>query len=160
MIYSCNVFLPTEPPSPPVDVHILLTGSTWFSMTWSPPQSQGSQPVSAYRVRATPQPTNYSSRSNPVTLLSDNQDTGVNQIPPPTLLTGGGMYSTDSACVEVDCDRVEVIAGETLVNVSGLIPAVEYVVQVVALSNGTNLESDPSSDLSLKTSVSGKCLMV
>ena len=82
----------------------------------------------------------------------------MDQIPPPTLLTGDSVYSIDSACVEVDCETVEVIAGETLINVTGLLPAVEYVIHVVALSNGTNLESEPSSDLSHKTSVSGKCM--
>ena len=64
----------------------------------------------------------------------------------------------NTTCVEVKCDRLTmtVDASLTVVNVTGLVPALRYEVVVHALSNGTNLISGPSRAVSITTQHSGQ----
>ena len=64
----------------------------------------------------------------------------------------------NTTCVEVKCDRLimTVDASLTVVNVTGLVPALGYEVVVHALSNGTNLISGPSRAVSITTQRSGQ----
>lgn len=58
-------------------------------------------------------------------------------------------------CVEVMCESVEVWVETTSANVSDLVPGMKHVIVVRALSNGTNLQSPPSTQLEVTTHPSG-----
>lgn len=65
---------------------------------------------------------------------------------------------TNSACVEVECEPtfVMVPSSITSANVTGLIPGLEHLLVVTALSNGTNLQSSPNNAFNFTTLADGK----
>ena len=67
-------------------------------------------------------------------------------------------FDTNTTCIEVMCERltVRIDASFTMVNVSGLVPALSYELVVHALSNGTNLISRPSDAVPITTQHSGQ----
>ena len=67
-------------------------------------------------------------------------------------------FDPNTTCIEVGCERltVRIDASFTVVNVSGLVPALSYELVVHALSNGSNLISRPSDAVSITTQHSGK----
>ena len=148
--------IPADPPTEPRNPQLLQIGPTWVRLRWTPPTNNGSLPLSNYQAVAAPQ------------LLADNNGgstptqnalgffaTELNLSVP---ISSEQTFSNNSTCVEVVCEpsHVLVSVGTTEANVSSLIPSTPYQVVVMALSNGTNLESVPSTPVSFATEVYGE----
>ncbi len=165
----------TDPPSQPQHFILIAIGPTWIHIQWAPPLTNGSLPVSGYRVTATPQLPHTSDSGN--TTSEDDGDRNASSIISlrnslSSCLSGKSNETTrkngttvkwpvTTACVEVVCGDVELSSfnpGETVANLTGLIPDLDYIVDVTALSNGTNLMSSPSDPINFTTDVYGKWL--
>ena len=150
-------------------------------LQWLPPDNiDPLHPLSLYKVVATPHLAMYYNNDDDddVTGHSDSDDS----IPAGTSKKGTStpeghqkVFSDDhssgfakrslvqgvdpnTTCVEVECDRltITVDASLTVVNMTGLVPALGYEVVVHALSNGTNLISRPSHAVFITTQPSGQ----
>lgn len=64
----------------------------------------------------------------------------------------------NSSCVESECEtrREEVPGTETTVNLTDLVPGVEYSLTLIAFSNGSSLRSSPSELVSFTTEAYGE----
>jgi hypothetical protein len=156
---------------------VLQVGARWATVQWLPPDDVGPlPPLSLYEIVATPHLAMYYSDEDDVFEKSNSDDS----IPVGTRKWGTSspegehqhqkLFSDDhsngfanrslargfdpnTTCIEVTCERrtVRVDASLTTVNVTGLVPALNYELVVHALSNGTNLVSGPSDAVSVTT---------
>ena len=155
IIFSLPRLLPVDPPSEPRNPQLLQIGPTWVRLRWTPPTNNGSLPLSNYQAIATPQVPTDSSSSGSATASSGLAGTELNlSVPIPSEI----VFSNNSSCVEVVCEPSYVVvdAGTTEANVTSLVPSIPYKVVVTALSNGTNLQSLPSTPVNFATEVYGE----
>ena len=144
-------------------------------MQWLPPENPGPlPPLSLYEIIATPHLAMYYYNDHDVIDQSNSDDSipvdpkqrtsnlqGQNQHQISFLDTANRSlargFDPNSTCIEVVCERrsMRIDASFTMVNVSGLVPALSYELVVLALSNGTNLISRPSDAVSITTRHSG-----
>lgn len=171
----------SDPPDPPQSLQVLQVGARWATLEWLPPGNVGPlPPLSFYEIVATPHLVMYhdvinqsnSDDSIPVGtkrttsrpglegrnqhrefLFSDDHNN--NAIANRSLSRG---FDPNTTCIEVLCEvlTMRVDASSTVVNVTGLVPALEYELVVHALSSGTSLISRPSDAVSVTTKHSGK----
>ena len=109
----------------------------------------GSLPLKSYWISVFPQSSNNNDTFNSTfsnCTHSSNDNVTHNDI------------LTNSACVEVECEPtfVMVPSSITSANVTGLIPGLEHLLVVTALSNGTNLQSSPNNAFNFTTLADGK----
>ncbi|MCG8620774.1 MAG: hypothetical protein MJE68_02080 [Proteobacteria bacterium] len=159
---------------------MVQVGARWATLQWLPPDNVGPlPPLSLYKIVATPHlAMYYNNDDDDVTEQSNSDDsipTSTNKKGTPTPEGHKKIFSDDhssgftnrslvqgvdpnTTCVEVNCDRLTMTADAslTVVNVTGLVPALGYEVVVHALSNGTNLISRPSRAVSITTQHSGQ----
>ena len=141
-----------DPPSSPNNLQLLQIGSTWAHVRWEPPSENGSLPLSNYKIVAFP-------------LLNSSNDTFTSSYSNCTMSNNETQddVETNAACNEVECRETDLTVSSriTSANVTGLIPALMYLLVVTALSNGTNLESEPSNTITFTTDVHGNlCVCV
>ena len=141
-----------DPPSSPNNLRQLQIGSTWAHVRWEPPSENGSLPLSNYKIVAFP-------------LLNSSNDTFTSSYSNCTMSNNETQDDTEinTACNEVECRETDltVSSSVTSANVTGLIPALMYLLVVNALSNGTNLESEPSNAITFTTDMHGNlCVCV
>ena len=122
--------------------------------------TNGSLPLSGYRIAAFPQ-TNDTIVSKTLEYLAyhSNHSTHFGSNETGTLYYGD--WIANSACVEVVCEPVFASIdhpGNATSTVTGLVPSMDYQLVIMALSNGTVLESRPSSPIAITTDVHGKTL--
>ena len=145
---------PVDPPTEPRNPQLLQIGPTWARLQWTPPTNNGSLPLSSYRAVATPQVTAIDS-SDSTAASSGLVRTAFNLSSP---IPSEVMFSNNSSCVEIVCEASYAVvdAGTTEANVTSLVPSFPYKVVVMALSNGTNLQSLPSTPVNFATEVYGE----
>ena len=116
-------------------------------MQWEPPSESGSLPLSNYKISAFP----FINSSNATFTLSSYSNCTISNN------ETQDDIETNTACNEVECRETELIVSShiTSANVTGLIPALMYLLVVTALSNGTNLESEPSNTITFTTDMHG-----
>lgn len=102
-----------------------MVSHTWALVSWSPPTDKGGLGnISKYRATAEPRP------------------------------WGGGVGgATNSSCVEVECEvRLEEVPGDKVtMNLTNLVPAIAYSLQLLAFSSGSDLQSKPSQQVAFST---------
>ena len=170
----------SDPPDPPQSLQVLEVGARWATLEWLPPGNVGPlPPLSFYEIVATPHLVMYhdvinqsnSDDSIPVgtkqttsrpglegrnqrqeLLFSDDHSNAIGN----RSLSRG--FDPNTTCIEVLCEvlTMRVDASSTVVNVTGLVPALGYELVVHALSSGTSLISRPSDAVSITTKHSGK----
>ena len=170
----------SDPPDPPQSLQVLQVGARWATLEWLPPGNVGPlPPLSFYEIVATPHLVMYhdvinqsnSDDSIPVgtkrttsrpglegrnqrqeLLFSDDHSNAIGN----RSLSRG--FDPNTTCIEVLCEvlTMRVDASSTVVNVTGLVPALGYELVVHALSSGTSLISRPSDAVSVTTKHSGK----
>ena len=130
-----------------MNITVLQVGNTWAFISWIPPATSGSIDfISNYAISSVPQPTNYSTDSD--TLREAEIEIPMRNF----------TYLKNSACVEIQCEELYKIvsAATTSVNLTELVPAINYSVSVFVFSNGSNLQSRASQQVQFTTETNGK----
>ena len=119
-------------------------GNTWALVSWTPPTNKGSiGSISKYAVSGLPKPTNYGNATEMNAMRGRFEDE---------------RHQRNTACVEFECETryEEVLSNMTVLNLTGLVPAINYTLVIFAFSNGSNLQSGPSQQLHFITKVHGR----
>ena len=128
-----------------------MTGETWALIHWSAPLFRGDlRTISKYGVKATPQP--FEATGSLAEAVPDATTAGDE---------AGQLHARlNSSCVEFECEMryEEVPADELMVNLTGLVPAIDYFVVVFAFSNGSNLKSGGSQQITFSTLSHGRSI--
>ena len=168
----------SDPPSEPQLTVVLDVGPTWVHAQWGSPTTSGSLPVSGYRITTVPQPrllnttiarfdngSDTTNSSKDLLEQTPHNSTQVrscnvtNQTDACLGLAKNIEWPTNTACIEVVCKNTSLISlepGKNTVNLTELVPNLDYLLIITALSNGTNLESIPSDPVHFTTDIYGE----